>query len=130
LEDDNLVEINGYKYSDPLLVDCDVKISPGKGYGLFAKHNIQKGTVLFREEDVIEKDMDKINAINWLKTLTKKECAHVLHHAYVNDDRFVWCRSVVAFINHSSIFANHELIEGNLDGDNKSGVWKTTRDVN
>jgi hypothetical protein len=58
------VVVNGDEYANCMLVDCDVKISPGKGYGLFAKHNIQKGTVLFREEDVIEKDMDKIKVIS------------------------------------------------------------------
>ena len=123
------VVVNGDEYANCMLVDCDVKISPGKGYGLFAKHNIPKGTVLFREEDVIEKDMDKIKVISWLQSLPEKQQKRVLHHSYVNNDRFIWCRSVHAFANHSRLHPNHVLVEGSVEIGGKSGLWKATKNI-
>ena len=66
--------------------------------------------------------MTRGQAVKWLESLTKKECAHVVHHSYVNNNKFVWCRSVVAFINHSSVRSNHGLREdGCVDIDSKTG---------
>ena len=54
-----------------------------------------------------------------------------MHHSYVNDEKFVWCRSTVAFINHSSMDPNHELAEGGtVDIGNKGGSWLAIKDIN
>ena len=65
--------------------------------------------------------MPKEEALDWLKTLKESEASHVLHHSHVRSDQFLWNRSIVAFINHSSLWAN-------LAPD-KSGHWKASRKI-
>lgn len=97
------IVVSGKQYNSSFRICFEVRSSPGKGNGVFATEKIKKGTVIFSEADVKEKEMTQEEAVAMLKNIPRDEARDVLSHSYVREDGvFAWCQDAAALLNHSS----------------------------